>query len=77
MKGYREEGTTTTPFDLLVANGVSRYHLAIEALRLAPGWSTAAGDLVEGYERRLDEHRSYILEHGIDPPSIVDWAWRG
>ena len=75
VKGYLEEGTTTTPFDLLAANRASRYHLAIEALRRAAGFSTAAGDLIEGYQDALADHRRYILEHGVDPPEIADWTW--
>jgi xylulose-5-phosphate/fructose-6-phosphate phosphoketolase len=73
VKGYIEEGTTTTPFDLLVANGTSRYHLAIEALRRAPGWSSTAGDLIRRYDHDLDEHRRHILEHGADPAHLAGW----
>ena len=75
IKGYMEEGTTTTPFDLLVSNGVSRYQLAIEALRRAEGWSSRAGDLIDDYQRRLAMHHGYIVEHGVDPPEIADWSW--
>jgi len=75
IKGYIEEGTTTTPFDLLVSNGVSRYQLAIEALRRAEGWSSRAGELIDDYQRRLAMHREYIVEHGLDPPEIADWSW--
>jgi xylulose-5-phosphate/fructose-6-phosphate phosphoketolase len=75
VKGYIEEGTTTTPFDLLVANRASRYHLAIEALRRAAGFSTVAGELIEGYQDALVAHRRHILEHGVDPPEIADWTW--
>ena len=76
VKGYVEEGTTTTPFDLLVMNGVSRYQLVIEALRRARGWSSSVGGLIDRYEERLRAHRRYIVEHGVDPPEIVDWSWR-
>jgi xylulose-5-phosphate/fructose-6-phosphate phosphoketolase len=75
VKGYDEEGTTTTPFDLLVMNGVSRYQLAIEALRRAPGWSSRAGEAIRSYEEQLITHRAYIVEHGEDPPEIANWAW--
>jgi xylulose-5-phosphate/fructose-6-phosphate phosphoketolase len=75
VKGYIEEGTTTTPFDLLAANGVTRYHIAIEALHRVRGWASRGAALVERYERLLREHRRYILEHGEDPPEIRDWTW--
>jgi xylulose-5-phosphate/fructose-6-phosphate phosphoketolase len=75
VKGYREEGTTTTPFDLLAMNGVSRFHIASEALRRAHGWASRGASLVERYEQALVDHRGYILEHGEDPPEIRDWSW--
>ena len=77
VKGYIEEGTTTTPFDLLVANGVSRHHLAIEALRRAPGWASAAGDLINRYQDDLTEYRRHIVAYGVDPPEITDWRLAG
>ena len=75
VKGYIEEGTTTTPFDLLVSNGVSRYQLAIEALRRAEGWSSRGGALIGEYEHCLRQHRRYIVSHDADPPEIADWSW--
>jgi xylulose-5-phosphate/fructose-6-phosphate phosphoketolase len=75
VKGYIEEGTTTTPFDMLVRNGMSRYQLAIEAIRRAvlPG---AGGDArIRDYERRLAEHRAYIIREGDDPLEISGWRW--
>jgi xylulose-5-phosphate/fructose-6-phosphate phosphoketolase len=73
--GYQEEGTTTTPFDMTVRNGISRYQLAIEALRRAPRVASLAGELIDRYERALGEHRTYIEVHGADPPEISDWRW--
>ena len=72
VRGYVEEGVTTTPFDMLVRNGVSRYQLAIEALRRAGRESAEA---VDRYLRDLEEHRRYIVEHGDDPPAITGWRW--
>jgi xylulose-5-phosphate/fructose-6-phosphate phosphoketolase len=75
VKGYIEEGTTTTPFDMLVRNGMSRYQLAIEAIRRAvlPG---ADGDArIRDYELRLAEHRAYITREGDDPLEISGWRW--
>lgn len=73
VRGYREEGTTTTPFDMTVRNGISRYHLAMAALRAAKG---AAGDerteqLCARYQRALFEHRAFILARGCDPKELT------
>jgi xylulose-5-phosphate/fructose-6-phosphate phosphoketolase len=73
--GYEEEGTTTTPFDMTVRNGISRYQLAIEALRRAPRVASLAFDLIERYERSLADHRRFIEANGIDPEEIRDWKW--
>jgi xylulose-5-phosphate/fructose-6-phosphate phosphoketolase len=76
VRGYIEQGTTTTPFDLLAANGVSRFDLAISALQRTRGMASAAGRLVEEYTGRLRRYRAHALEHGVDPPEIDDWMWR-
>jgi xylulose-5-phosphate/fructose-6-phosphate phosphoketolase len=75
VRGYVEEGTTTTPFDMLVRNQTSRYHLVIEALRRAAGISSRAAPIIERYERKLREHRRFIEAEGVDPPEIRDWSW--
>jgi xylulose-5-phosphate/fructose-6-phosphate phosphoketolase len=75
VRGYVEEGTTTTPFDMLVRNQTSRYHLVIEALRRASGVSSRAAPIIERYERRLRDHRRFIEQEGVDPPEIRDWSW--
>lgn len=75
VRGYVEEGTTTTPFDMLVRNQTSRYHLVIEALRRAPAIASRAAPVIEQYERRIREHRRYIEAVGVDPPEIRDWSW--
>lgn len=75
VRGYVEEGTTTTPFDMLVRNQTSRYHLVIEALRRVPGFSSRAAPIIERYDRKLREHRRYIETEGVDPPEIRDWTW--
>jgi xylulose-5-phosphate/fructose-6-phosphate phosphoketolase len=75
VRGYEEEGTTTTPFDMVVLNGISRFHLAMEALRR----SRRAPDDLEGKLRRcqdaLARHGRYIREHFQDLPEIRDWNW--
>jgi xylulose-5-phosphate/fructose-6-phosphate phosphoketolase len=73
VHGFMEEGTTTTPFDMVVRNQLSRFHLCMDALRRS-GY-TQAGPLIEWCTAMLAEHQSYILEHGEDPPEIRDWVW--
>jgi xylulose-5-phosphate/fructose-6-phosphate phosphoketolase len=75
VKGYVEEGTTTTPYDLLASNGVSRHDLAIDALRRATGWSTRGGELAERYARERDAIRADLRRTGQDPDEITTWNW--
>ncbi|HTV74073.1 MAG TPA: phosphoketolase family protein, partial [Candidatus Acidoferrales bacterium] len=77
VRGFEEEGTTSTPFDAVVRNGMSRYHLAIEALRRSPlATSPQAGGAIESFERQIARHRAYIVEHDDDLPEIRAWRWR-
>jgi xylulose-5-phosphate/fructose-6-phosphate phosphoketolase len=80
VNGYREEGSTTTPFDMHVRNRTSRYHLVIQtAQKLAaakPGVAARAEELVRKYEGRIVDHHAYIVENGVDPPEIADWQGR-
>jgi xylulose-5-phosphate/fructose-6-phosphate phosphoketolase len=75
VRGYIEQGTTTTPFDMLVCNKMSRYHLAIQALHRTPKVKSWAGDLITQFEKALLEHASYIREHGQDMPEVRNWTW--
>lgn len=79
INGYREEGTTTTPFDMNVRNGTSRYHLIMQSIRLAsahnPRVAARANERVHYYEYILDDHCCYIEEHGVDPEEIANWQW--
>lgn len=79
INGYIEEGTTTTPFDLLVRNRASRYHIVMQAVRAAAPFSQAVATQVKvtesRYARKLTEHRAYIEAHGIDPQEITGWHW--
>ncbi|MDP2688971.1 MAG: phosphoketolase, partial [Deltaproteobacteria bacterium] len=79
INGYREEGTTTTPFDMQVRNRTSRYHLVIQAAeKLAarqPGAAALAESLVVRYERRLIDHQRFIRAEGVDPQEISEWRW--
>jgi len=80
INGYREEGTTTTPFDMHVRNRTSRYHLVIQAAeRVAafnPARAAAAERLIMKYSKKLLDHRAYIDQYGVDPPEILNWKWQ-
>ena len=75
VRGYIEEGTTTTPFDMVVLNRMSRLHLCLDAARYAAGALPAAGELVNRCVALLAEHETYIREHFEDMPEIRDWVW--
>ena len=75
MRGYAEEGTTTTPFDMVVLNGMSRYHLAIEALRRARRPPPEASRLIDECEAMLRKHEAYVVRELQDLPEIRDWTF--
>ena len=75
VRGYEEEGTTTTPFDMVVRNHVSRYHLCMEALQRARRAPIGGETLVEHCEDMLRRHYAYIVEHLEDMPDVRDWRW--
>jgi xylulose-5-phosphate/fructose-6-phosphate phosphoketolase len=75
VRGYNEQGTTTTPFDMVVLNGMSRYHLAIEALRRASRLRPQAPGLIVELEHLIQQAVAYSREHLEDPPAIRDWRW--
>jgi len=77
VRGYKEEGTTTTPFDMVVRNDLDRYHLVGDVLDRVPGVAERAGPVRREIERALEEHGRYIARHGEDMPEIVDWRWGG
>ncbi len=75
VRGFNEEGTTTTPFDMVVKNGVSRYHLCIEALRRVPRLAARAPVLIERCTAMLRRHETYVREHLQDMPEVSEWRW--
>lgn len=79
INGYQEEGTTTTPFDMLVRNGASRFHLVSQAIRLAstinPDVAASAMEKISMFDYILRDHHRYIVEHGEDPDNIKNWKW--
>jgi xylulose-5-phosphate/fructose-6-phosphate phosphoketolase len=74
VRGFREEGTTTTPFDMVVMNGLDRFHLALAAIERC-GIGAEADAARRHLNARLDEHAVYIRRHGEDMPEIRDWRW--
>jgi xylulose-5-phosphate/fructose-6-phosphate phosphoketolase len=75
VRGYREEGTTTTPFDMVVLNQTSRFHLVMEALKRARRPPPNAAALVDECQAMLARHRTYVAEHLEDMPEIRDFTW--
>jgi len=77
VRGYKEEGTTTTPFDMVVRNDLDRFHLVRDVADRVAAIGARAGYLKQAMRDRLIEHRQYIVRHGEDMPAIRDWRWPG
>jgi len=77
VRGYKEEGTTTTPFDMAVLNELDRYHLAADVLDRVPGLLERFGSVKQTIADKLAEHRRYVNEYGDDMPEVRDWRWPG
>jgi xylulose-5-phosphate/fructose-6-phosphate phosphoketolase len=75
VRGYKEEGTTTTPFDMVVRNNMDRYQLAMDTVRRVPRFKVAAEPLVQLCESQLAKHHEYITTHGEDMPEVANWRW--
>ncbi|MBZ9798483.1 phosphoketolase [Mesorhizobium sp. ES1-4] len=75
VRGYNEEGTTTTPFDMTVLNGLDRYHLVLSVLDRIPEPTGAHVGLKHAMEGKLIEHHAYIRAHGQDMPEVLGWKW--
>jgi xylulose-5-phosphate/fructose-6-phosphate phosphoketolase len=75
VRGYKEEGTTTTPFDMTVLNDLDRFHLAQDVIDRVPGLAVHAAYARQRLRDRLVDHREYIERHGEDMPEIRDWSW--
>jgi xylulose-5-phosphate/fructose-6-phosphate phosphoketolase len=75
VRGYKEEGTTTTPFDMAVLNDLDRYHLVADVIDRVPGLAVSAAYLKQLMQEKRIEHHHYIREHGIDMPEVRDWRW--
>ncbi|HEU4694900.1 MAG TPA: phosphoketolase family protein [Vicinamibacterales bacterium] len=77
VRGYREEGTTTTPFDMCVLNGIDRFSLVGEVIDRVPALAARAAYAKQAIRDALIEHRQYITRHGEDDPRIMNWRWGG
>jgi xylulose-5-phosphate/fructose-6-phosphate phosphoketolase len=75
VRGYKEEGTITTPFDMTVLNDLDRFHLAKDAIDRLPQTGVRGAELRSQLLNSLAEHRQYINEHGEDMPAVRNWAW--
>ena len=74
-RGYKEEGTTTTPFDMTVLNDLDRFHLVMDAMDRVPSLHQKAPHIRQKMRDRLVEHKEYIEKHGEDMPEIAEWTW--
>jgi xylulose-5-phosphate/fructose-6-phosphate phosphoketolase len=77
VRGYKEEGTTTTPFDMAVLNDIDRFRLVMDVAERVPRLARKAAYLKQRMRDRRTAHREYILRHGEDLPEIREWKWRG
>jgi xylulose-5-phosphate/fructose-6-phosphate phosphoketolase len=75
VRGYKEEGTTTTPFDMVVRNDLDRFHLAMDVIDRVPGLGQRAVAVRQWLTDQRTRHHAYILEHGDDLPEVRDWHW--
>ncbi len=75
VRGYKEEGTTTTPFDMVMMNDLDRYHLVMDVIDRVPGLASSAGHVRQLMSDRRLEARAYTREQGEDIPEVTDWQW--
>jgi xylulose-5-phosphate/fructose-6-phosphate phosphoketolase len=75
VRGYKEEGTTTTPFDMCVLNQVDRFNLAIDVIDRVPRLAGVSGVLRQELRNKLIDHGRYVRAHGEDMPEIQEWRW--
>jgi phosphoketolase len=77
VRGYKEEGTTTTPFDMVMLNDLDRFHLVMDVIDRVPALGEHAAGLRQQMADERLRHRAYTREHGDDPPDVRDWTWPG
>lgn len=76
VRGYKEEGTTTTPFDMVILNDMDRFHLVIDVMNRVPKMQAFAESIKNTMYAKLVEHKTYIETYGHDMPEIREWKWR-
>ena len=77
VRGYKENGTTTTPFDMVVLNDLDRFHLVGDVIDRVPNLGSRAGSCKQFLRDRLSDHKAYIEKYGEDMPEIRNWRWKG
>ena len=77
VRGYKEEGTTTTPFDMVMMNDLDRYHLVMDVIDRVPGLGSRAAGLRQLMGDTRRRARAWTREHGEDLPEVRDWSWDG
>ena len=75
VRGYKEEGTTTTPFDMVMLNDLDRFHLVMDVIDRVPGLAGSAGRVRQLMDDKRISARAYTREYGEDSPEIRDWKW--
>jgi xylulose-5-phosphate/fructose-6-phosphate phosphoketolase len=75
VRGYREEGATTTPFDMVVLNNLDRYQLALDVIRRVPRFGDQVAAATARYWDTMQRHKLFVSEHGHDMPEVQDWRW--
>jgi xylulose-5-phosphate/fructose-6-phosphate phosphoketolase len=75
VRGYLEEGTTTTPFDMTVLNRIDRFQLALDVVQRVPGLARAADRASRRFGEAIQRHKLYVSEHGEDLPEVRNWTW--
>src|SRR3712207_3876311 len=75
VRGYKEEGTTTTPFDMVMLNDMDRFHLVMDVIDRVPGLGARAAHLRQRMVDKRTLQRAWTREHGEDLPEVRDWAW--
>jgi xylulose-5-phosphate/fructose-6-phosphate phosphoketolase len=75
VRGYKEEGTTTTPFDMCVLNNIDRFQLSLDAVKRVPRLAAQADAAEQWYSEAIQRHKLYVAENGDDLPEIRDWRW--
>jgi xylulose-5-phosphate/fructose-6-phosphate phosphoketolase len=77
VRGYKEIGTTTTPFDMVLRNDLDRYRLVMDVIDRVPGLAVTAAAVRQRMEEVRLRHHGWIREHGVDLPEVAEWSWQG